>query len=265
MKCRIRLLIGRPKLNLGYKEYMHNSTIKSFRILFVSAVLMLLSAQAWSDVATGRRELDKGNYAAALEQLKPLAEVGNSDAQMLMGKMYANGKGVLKDDVQAAAWYWKAASAGNIEAQLALSGAYADGKGVPRSDDIANFWQWKVADALAAVEKNKLDVEIAKQKEGMPGVLKHVGPVIDLEHCKEPPYRRTGYGYHLSENIQLLFLVDNNGQILEASVSKGSDWPVLDTAFLNSFVKSCTFTPANNNGKWVRGLYALQTGWSVDP
>jgi TPR repeat protein len=52
---------------------------------------------------------DKQDYAAALKEWEPLAKQGNADAQNNLGTMYANGKGVLKDDKQAASWYQKAA------------------------------------------------------------------------------------------------------------------------------------------------------------
>jgi TPR repeat protein len=45
---------------------------------------------------------------------------GNADAQNNLGTMYANGKGVLKDDKQAASWYQKAAEQENAGAQYNL-------------------------------------------------------------------------------------------------------------------------------------------------
>jgi len=86
------------------------------------------------------RDYTAGNYAAALAALKPLAERGNADAQLRLGKFYAEGRGVAQDDARAAIWYRKAALQGNPEAQLRLGELYASGQGVPHSDFEAYVW-----------------------------------------------------------------------------------------------------------------------------
>jgi hypothetical protein len=240
---------------------------KPFRVLSAVAALTALtsSALAWSDVGAARYQYEKGNFAAALQQAKSLAESGDSDAQVFMAVMYTDGKALPQDYAQAADWYWKAATAGNIKAQLALSAIYADGRGVPQDDDLSNYWKWQAALARAAIEKTQLETEIAKQQKLVTGTQKYVEPIINQKDCKEPAYKHTGYGYHLSGDIQLLFVIEANGKILEASLAQKSDWPAIDRAFLDSFSKTCTFKPANNNGTPVMGLYKLQTSWSVDP
>jgi TPR repeat protein len=45
------------------------------------------------------------------------ADQGQAKAQYNLGVMYANGKGVLKDDKQAVYWYQKAADQGQAKAQ----------------------------------------------------------------------------------------------------------------------------------------------------
>jgi len=232
--------------------------------MYVAAMLISFSVPAWSDLATAKYEYEKGHFAAALQQTKTLAEAGDSDAQVFMGIMYTEGKSLPQDDAQAADWYWKAAITGNINAQRALSAVYADGRGVPKDDDLANYWKWQAASAYAHIEKEKLDAEIAKQKQ-QSSSLKYAPPVINLSDCKVPTYRHAGYGYHHSGEIQLLFLVESNGKIIETSLLDKSDWPSLDRAFLDSFSKTCTFKPATNKGAPVRGLYKLQTSWSVAP
>jgi TPR repeat protein len=37
---------------------------------------------------------ENGDYATALDELKPLAELGEADAQYYLSGMYHNGKGV---------------------------------------------------------------------------------------------------------------------------------------------------------------------------
>eukprot|EP00729_Bicosta_minor_P021070 gene21070-biopygen17353 len=51
-------------------------------------------------------------------------------SQYNLGYMYANGKGVEQDHVEAAKWYQESAEAGHIKAQNNLGLMYANGKGV---------------------------------------------------------------------------------------------------------------------------------------
>jgi hypothetical protein len=238
---------------------------KPLSALSIIAALASLSTPAWSDIGAARYEYEKGNFAAALQQTKPLAEAGDGNAQAFLAEMYADGKALPEDHAQAAEWYWKAATGGNIKAQLALSTIYAQGRGVQKDDDLANYWKWQAAVAYAGIEKSQLDTEITKQQKSAGRTRKYTAPVINLIDCKEPAYRHSGYGYHLSGEIQILFIVEANGKVLEASLAQKSDWPVLDRAFLDSFSKTCTFHPASNDGTASMGLYKLQTSWSVDP
>jgi hypothetical protein len=50
---------------------------------------IVLVESAWSDVAAGRRAYEKGDYATALKEFRPLADQGKADAQYNLGGMYA--------------------------------------------------------------------------------------------------------------------------------------------------------------------------------
>jgi TPR repeat protein len=56
-------------------------------------------------------------YKQAVYWYQKAADQGYAEAQSILGVMYANGKGVLKDDKQAVYWYQKAADQGLAEAQ----------------------------------------------------------------------------------------------------------------------------------------------------
>ena len=58
----------------------------------------------------------------------------------MVGLMYANGRGVLRDRDAALKWFTEAALAGSVEAQHALGGMYARGKGVRQ--DLAKAAEW---------------------------------------------------------------------------------------------------------------------------
>jgi len=67
-------------------------------------------------LAKGEGALARGDYAGALEILRPLAQDGNTRAQIRLAEMYANGLGVNRNYNQAYIWYSLAARGGNTAA-----------------------------------------------------------------------------------------------------------------------------------------------------
>ena len=67
-------------------------------------------------LARGESALARGDFPAALEILRPLAQSGNSRAQDRLGEMYAGGFGVAKNFNQAYIWYSLAAQGGSTTA-----------------------------------------------------------------------------------------------------------------------------------------------------
>ena len=58
------------------------------------------------------------------EQLEPLAEQGDANAQFSLGKIYDYGQGVPRNDKTAVKWYRLAAEQGHAEAQFNLGVMY---------------------------------------------------------------------------------------------------------------------------------------------
>ena len=101
--------------------YMCNHRLLARR----TSITLLLSivyfaSSAWADFITGEKANQSGDYATALREWQPLAEQGHAHAQYQLGLLYANGKGVTKDDAKARQWYEKAAVQGHTEAQVNL-------------------------------------------------------------------------------------------------------------------------------------------------
>jgi len=69
-----------------------------------------------------------------IADLRARAEAGNADAQDNLGVMYATGRGVAKDDTEAARLYRLAADQGHAGGQFNLGWMYANGKGVAKDD-----------------------------------------------------------------------------------------------------------------------------------
>jgi uncharacterized protein len=151
--------------------------------VLLSSLPLLVGAQETVDDAS--RAVQRGQNEEAVRILKPLAEKGNPQAQLQLGMAYYNGRGVKENeklavelltksanqgnveamlqlgnaftfgndtvklvadpDVEAARWYFKAASAGNADAQYTLGLLFMAGKGVERNDKEATAWMQKAA------------------------------------------------------------------------------------------------------------------------
>jgi len=93
-----------------------------------------------ADFAQGLDALDRGDYATARKEIKPLADSGNARAQYRMGTMFAKGLGVPLDYKQAANWLSKAAAQGNADAQNDLGVLYDLGRGIAADPQEAARW-----------------------------------------------------------------------------------------------------------------------------
>jgi uncharacterized protein len=74
-------------------------------------------------------------------RFRKLAQEGNQNYQYLLGRAYEGGVvGVPQEYGEAVRWYRKSAIQGNSMAQMALGMMYFDGKGVTRSHQTAFTW-----------------------------------------------------------------------------------------------------------------------------
>ncbi len=76
----------------------------------VALLIVVTASQAWADFKAGVEAYDRGDYATALTEFRPVAQQGNADAQFILGVMYSKGQGVPQDDVQAHMWLSLAAA-----------------------------------------------------------------------------------------------------------------------------------------------------------
>lgn len=129
----------------------------------LSAIFTLLTllhiTAGFAGVEEATAAYNKQNYSLALSEVSPLAAQGNAAAQNLLGKMYNNGNGIMKDQAQAVAWYRKAAEQGHAAAQNNLGVAYYNGDGVPQDYAQAVAWYRKAAEQ--GVDSAQLNLAIA--------------------------------------------------------------------------------------------------------
>jgi hypothetical protein len=105
------------------------------------ATVQAFGKEAPGDIEGDRRNA-RGDYAGAIRLWRPLANAGDVNAEYNMGVMYDMGHGVPKNDVQAAAWYRKAADKGMGNAMINLVALIAGHARSPA--DLVPAYMWLV-------------------------------------------------------------------------------------------------------------------------
>lgn len=88
----------------------------------------------------------------AVRWFRLAAEQGSTRAQCFLGMLYAAGEGVAKDKEEAAKWYRKATEQGNALAQYRLGVAYDGGEGVGVLKDEIQALAWFNISAISGAE-----------------------------------------------------------------------------------------------------------------
>jgi TPR repeat protein len=110
-----------------------------FPITLVLSIICL-AAPTWADYQAGLDAYNRGDYATALREWRPLAEPGDPSAQFRLGLLYENGDGVPRDFAKARQWYEKAAAQGEAKSQFYLGIQSAYGEGGPLDLVQAHMW-----------------------------------------------------------------------------------------------------------------------------
>ena len=120
--------------------------------------IICLAVPTWADYKAGEDAYNRGDFATALREWRPLAEQGDARAQYNLGVLYRKGRGVPQDDVQARQWYEKAAAQGQAKAQYNLGTLYLNGSGVPKDYQQALRWFRMAADQGEALAQTKIGI-----------------------------------------------------------------------------------------------------------
>jgi len=124
----------------------------------------------------GRQAFQAKDYELARQTLKPLAEAGDSKAQIYMGTIYDSGLGVQRDIKQAVYWFEQSAEQGDVELQYELGQRYLNDKDIGRDYDKALYWWQKAADAGSYHAQYNLAVMYARGN----GVAVDIDKTIEL-------------------------------------------------------------------------------------
>lgn len=123
------------------------------------------------DLEGVREALGRGEAKMAVLHLRLLASQGNPDAQLLLGDLFMEGRGIYQNYSMAGSWYKKAAQAGNAESQFKLAVLYQKGQGVPlyigRSRELLiSAAQQGYARAIESLKKQGIEPPPVMVKEG---------------------------------------------------------------------------------------------------
>jgi hypothetical protein len=106
---------------------------------------MAVATPVWADYATAVDAYDRGDFKTALRELRPLARQGDAKAQVRLGLMYREGRGVARDPKAAFTWLLRAAKQGRADAQYLVGTMYRRGEGTAQNDSEALAWLQKSA------------------------------------------------------------------------------------------------------------------------
>lgn len=102
--------------------------------------------QDYSEALYWLRKAVECGFFEATVMIREIAELGNAEAQDILGYYYSKGEVLLQDYSAAAYWYRKAADQGNASGQYNLGVCYENGYGVERSVPEALVWYRKAAE-----------------------------------------------------------------------------------------------------------------------
>ena len=107
--------------------------------------------------ACGQEQIQEqiGEQPSSAELVRS-AEQGDASAQVSLGAMYADGRGVPQDGAAAVAWYCRAAEQGHASAQVSLGALYSDGgSGVPQNLVEGHTWLNLAASRLTGEQREE--------------------------------------------------------------------------------------------------------------
>lgn len=99
---------------------------------------LALAMLAGEPIVNGRKS--EPDYTAVLRYLKIGADAGFANSEYTLGKLYAGGIGIEKDERRAAELYLSASIKGFAKAQYNLGKVYRDGVGMQKDEGLSLFW-----------------------------------------------------------------------------------------------------------------------------
>lgn len=170
------------------------------KILSAALLAMLLivagGTAALADMKDAWDAYDRGDYDSAAKLFRVEANKGDSEAQYMLGLMYADAMLGPRDPADAAPWYAKAAGQGHPDAQAELGYLYDFGLGVPRDPAKAESLYRAATDGGSVNGKNNLAFEWADSGRNLDQALAYAREVT-VAAPKEGAYQDTlGWAFY---------------------------------------------------------------------
>ena len=109
-----------------------------------AVLLACLGAAIGSSHANGLdaavADLNAGRYAEARARFLEMAKQGDSEAQLLLGIIYNEARGIPRDIHMARHWFQRAAQQGDSDAQFLLGISYIDRHTDKQDSERARYW-----------------------------------------------------------------------------------------------------------------------------
>jgi TPR repeat protein len=149
---------------------------------FLGAAILLVAfllapAPVWAGMSEAWDAYDRGDYDTAAQLFRVEADHGDSEAQYMLGVMYANSMLGPRDPADAARWYQKAADQGHPDAEDALGYLYDFGLGVPHDDTKAEALYRRAAEGGSVNGKNNLAFQWAAANKNLDQALAYAREV----------------------------------------------------------------------------------------
>ncbi|PCF94626.1 tetratricopeptide repeat protein [Vreelandella nigrificans] len=124
-----------------------------------AALILIPTVGAANNLEAGLAAYHAGEHETAMQELRPLAEQGDAEAQYRLGYMYNRGWGIRSNGVEALKWWHLAAEQGHLPAQYKIGDVYENSMndsfwGIERSREEARKWY------LMAAEQGYTDAQI---------------------------------------------------------------------------------------------------------
>lgn len=109
------------------------------------------------------------NYVEAAKMYRKAAEAGNAEAMNGIGFCYYRGFGVPKNYESAVYWFQKAADAGEVNAMCWLGDCYYEGSGVAKNETTALKWYEKATQKGSKYTQAQNRIAMAQKAKAVPG------------------------------------------------------------------------------------------------
>jgi TPR repeat protein len=121
---------------------MPDSLCSRFSRFALAAALLACPFGAGAGLPEGIKALIAGDYATADKEIRPIAEGGDPQAQILLGQVYRDLRNPERNPVVALAWFRRAAEAGSAQALYWIGVMQSRGDGTEK-DMVQAIESWR--------------------------------------------------------------------------------------------------------------------------